>query len=365
MSEKKTKYCIFCGKKPESKTKEHIIPKWLIKLTGDLNREINLGADTKHFRETGELKMRKFSFSSFQFPACDSCNSEFSELEAKTKNIIEKVLSSDYISSLEINILLNWFDKVRVGLWLGSLLLDSEISPINPKFHIKKRIGEKDRCLLVYEMIDDGWKGIQFTGFNAPIFKFNPSCFALRINNFQFFNISFDFLFSKNIGFPYPKIQELLKDSEEIFTEMKTGTDKVNFPLLHTKYLAPSIEIYQPMIPKKMIRREDDVEKDIYENDYVKKNCINFIEGIGSIFYLENKNLVKLDEETEICFTQSRKYNIEQMQKIIAEQVIDEQIYLIKKIPSMKNLSEEQVNFIQEKTKKLINTQLEYRKLIK
>ncbi|QJB40178.1 hypothetical protein HF324_20870 [Chitinophaga oryzae] len=32
------KYCIFCGEQPQSKTKEHIIPKWLIEMTGDPNR---------------------------------------------------------------------------------------------------------------------------------------------------------------------------------------------------------------------------------------------------------------------------------------------------------------------------------------
>lgn len=365
MHEKQIKFCVFCGKKPESKTKEHIIPQWLIKLTGDLNREISLGADTKHFRATGEIKMLKFSFSSFQFPACNSCNNEFSELEVKTKTIVEKVLSNDYLTSLEINTLLDWFDKVRIGLWLGSLLLDLEMAPITPNFHIKKRIAEKDRCLFVYEMKNDGWKGIQFTGFNAPIFKFNPSCFALRINNYQFLNISFDFLFSKNIGFPYPKSQKLLKDSEEIMTVMNEGTQKINFPLLHTKHLTPSIEIYQPIIPKKMMRREDDNEKDIYDNEYVKNNCINFFDGKGSIFFVENKNLIKLDDETEICFSSDKKYEIDKMQKIIAEQVIDQQLYFIKKIPSTEDLTQEQIEFIEEKTEKLLNSQLKFRKLIK
>lgn len=37
------KFCVFCGSKPESKNKEHILPQWLLKLTGDPNREIFLG----------------------------------------------------------------------------------------------------------------------------------------------------------------------------------------------------------------------------------------------------------------------------------------------------------------------------------
>jgi len=29
------KFCIFCGDKPQSKNLEHIIPQWLLKMTGD------------------------------------------------------------------------------------------------------------------------------------------------------------------------------------------------------------------------------------------------------------------------------------------------------------------------------------------
>ena len=37
------KRCIFCGKKPSEKNREHIIPRWLIALTGDPKREWYLG----------------------------------------------------------------------------------------------------------------------------------------------------------------------------------------------------------------------------------------------------------------------------------------------------------------------------------
>lgn len=45
----KEKFCVFCGKKPKNKTKEHILPKWLIKLTGKPNRQINVGLDFSNF----------------------------------------------------------------------------------------------------------------------------------------------------------------------------------------------------------------------------------------------------------------------------------------------------------------------------
>jgi hypothetical protein len=37
------KRCIFCGNPPSAKNKEHVVPKWLIELTGDPKREWYLG----------------------------------------------------------------------------------------------------------------------------------------------------------------------------------------------------------------------------------------------------------------------------------------------------------------------------------
>ncbi|HDR2534145.1 TPA: hypothetical protein QCI12_004383 [Enterobacter roggenkampii] len=39
------KKCIFCGDKPENKNKEHVIPKWLIEMTGDKKRSGYFGFD--------------------------------------------------------------------------------------------------------------------------------------------------------------------------------------------------------------------------------------------------------------------------------------------------------------------------------
>ena len=53
------------------------------------------------------------------FVGADHCNQKYSGFEASTKSIIEKMLVSDALSASDINILLDWLDKVRVGLWLG------------------------------------------------------------------------------------------------------------------------------------------------------------------------------------------------------------------------------------------------------
>ena len=78
------KKCIFCGKEPKNTTKEHIIPQWLIKETGDPNRKALFGINKKNQEHI------IFNFNSFVFPACEECNNEYSQLENKVKSIIIK-----------------------------------------------------------------------------------------------------------------------------------------------------------------------------------------------------------------------------------------------------------------------------------
>jgi len=35
------KHCIFCGECPVDKTKEHVFPEWLIKMTGNSKRKLS------------------------------------------------------------------------------------------------------------------------------------------------------------------------------------------------------------------------------------------------------------------------------------------------------------------------------------
>jgi hypothetical protein len=312
------KFCVFCGKKPDSKNKEHIISQWLIKMTGDPNRQINLGFDTRHYDETGESRIRTFSFKSFQFPACKKCNTEFSELEAVVKRYFERIFQKDYFFNTEIDQLLDWFDKVRVGLWLGSISLDNFVDLVEPKYHIKNRISHRDRCLFIYELEESKETGIQFIGFNSPGFQFIPSCFSLRVNNIYFFNYSFDFLFAKNIGFPYPKSVKYDDDSRYMQIEFAKGLSKIHLPLINQKFLKASNYIYQPIIPTELM--DSDVGN-IYKTDkYIKDNCFDFERGKGDIFYFEN-GIKKIDGETELqLYAGTQNYNLDTFPNQMAKQ---------------------------------------------
>src|SRR5215467_1644940 len=61
------KVCVFCGRPPKGKNKEHVIPKWLIALTGESKRKVYLGRKWAH----PELEKRIYPLNSFTFPACE------------------------------------------------------------------------------------------------------------------------------------------------------------------------------------------------------------------------------------------------------------------------------------------------------
>jgi len=115
----KPKLCVFCGHRAVEKTKEHVIPSWLIEMTGNPNRQIILGSFFSNFIKDKEVQNKQISFNSFTFPACKNCNARFSDLEVRAKPIIEKLINNNPISAFDFDILLDWFDKVRIGLWVG------------------------------------------------------------------------------------------------------------------------------------------------------------------------------------------------------------------------------------------------------
>ena len=84
------KTCVFCGNPPDNKTKEHVVPRWLIELTGDPKRTWNLGV--RYGEEDGAKRERKFAADQFQFPACEACNSIYSDLEGRAKSMLRSRL---------------------------------------------------------------------------------------------------------------------------------------------------------------------------------------------------------------------------------------------------------------------------------
>jgi hypothetical protein len=324
------KICVFCGAKPKEKNTEHIIPKWLIELTGNPKRIAYFGY--RHKR--GEHPQRRtFSFDAFKFPSCASCNQKYSNLEAITKSIIEKILAHDALSASDINIVLDWFDKVRIGIWLGFQYLDNNPAGITPKFYIEKRISVNDRMLDIFRT-DTDKKGLSFIGFDFPSFMFTPSCFSLRINGFWFLNMSYNDLFSRRIGFPYPKESYAMPDQSELGS-YTYGRNRFMVPLLKKWLPIRGTELYQPMF---RYRNTDPVSKELYETRYVRENSMIWEDGIGKVFIQDNRTIHEYPDYPSKEYLPKVTYKFSDLHLKIAIQTLEWQQYIDSLAPSLKKL---------------------------
>lgn len=206
-------FCVFCGADVPSseRTKEHILPMWLLKFTGDPHRRIGLGTDPV----SGEQVVRPAS--SFHFPACDICNATYGrKLERHAKHIIEAISQGRSITVAQAYRLLDWLDKVRIGLWLGYHMLYRERRFV-PKFHIDTRIGKRDRVAIIGVGPSDVEKALLFGGFDNNVFALTQCGIVLRINNIRILSFSFDFAVAKEAGLPFSQSEILRLDRPGFF----------------------------------------------------------------------------------------------------------------------------------------------------
>jgi len=334
------KFCVFCGNKPENKTSEHILPMWLLTLTGDPSRIVNLVLN-----KVGKISERKYSFDSFKFPACQECNAKFSTLESEIKNVFSKLFENEILSLNEIDKLFDWFDKVRIGLWLAFYMLDQNISEIIPNFYINQRISQWDRVLHISKVECDQ-KGLSFVGCDNPSFSFTPSCFGLIVNNLYFLNVSYDFLFSRRIGFPFPVSKKLLSNSNAQSVDIDEGLKRIMKPLIRKKFKYEGIELYQPVFSKFI---QDPKMKTLYDNEYVHKNSLDWGKGKGKIFYYHNNEYLPILENiNEFNWNHLERFNIHHQHAL---EVLDWQIFINDLYPAMDELEKNE----RKRIKKLIS----------
>ncbi|UCE74110.1 MAG: hypothetical protein JSV56_00015 [Methanomassiliicoccales archaeon] len=322
------KICVFCGKPPTSKNKEHVIPQWLMAHTNVMDNNVRLGFD-KH---TGVI--REFVYKAFTFPACELCNSRFAELESIVKPILLKLLSESPLTNIDLHYLLDWFDKVRVGLWLGFYYLDKNIGNITPNFHIQTRITAHDRMLHIVKVENIGQE-LSFRGCDTLSFHFTPSCFSMTINNFCFYNISSPFLFARRIGFPYPSKSYLRKDGLADYS-IEPAREQIVRPLLLKPFAFSGVGIYQPIF-KSLLRKEYSA---YCNNDYVKSNSLSFENGIGNIFIHSNGKVIAYPSDPALDWCPSSYYDRISMNPAISIDTLEQQLHLETLMPSTEKLPE-------------------------
>ena len=241
------KFCLFCGEPPNDKTREHVLPRWLIALTGDESRTATFGFDLS--ADVDEPKPRRFAFSQFHFPACKACNNRFGALERLAKPIVVKLLERMSLTPREASTLLDWLDKVRVGLWLGIHQLDKNVEGIRPRFYVEHRVARKDRMLLLGYSLETQ-KHLSFAGPTLLAFRWLPSAFSLVVNNLFLVNISSDFLLARRLGFPYPQApgQSLGRYMPD-YIALRPGLGRVLRPIFRGALQFDGIAFHQPIFP--------------------------------------------------------------------------------------------------------------------
>jgi hypothetical protein len=274
------RFCIFCGEPPKNKNNEHVLPRWLIEMTGDPKRQVTLGINRSPEKK-GQL--RQYAFDQFTFPACEECNSRYANLEGTIKTVFEKIFAKTALDAQEISTLLDWFDKVRVGIWLGNLLLDKNPFQITPQFHIESRVGQFDRLLLI-ERSSNFESRLNFQGTSSMAFHYTPSAWGLSVNDYHFTNISFSFLLSRRLGFPFPekivKAPIIPETASALALKMATGLHRVSHPVIRRHFPGKGTYIFQPMFGG----FADQSCSDFYNSNYVLNHSLDPNEGIGGIF---------------------------------------------------------------------------------
>lgn len=344
------KFCVFCGNTPEKKNMEHVIPQWLSRYTGRY----------KMYCHQPGVTDKKIPFSELKFPACTACNDYYSDLEGRAKNALIKIMESKPLNAKEINDVLDWFDKVRVGLWLSELTLAHKVDEVAPKFHISQRMGAKDRMLIVERISTDG-KGIAYAGTGYEGFYDAPNAFQLIINDYVFTNASEHRLVAPRLGFP---CMDKLKYSSEDFVlnDVSAGTCKTKHPVVKGFDASPSRTIiYQPMF-----KGLYDIQSDNnpYHCDYVAQYSLDAPAGVGGIFYQRGDNTIKYLEPGQNVTISPRAPSKESHLYALTPKVYELQRHIVNNSYDIKT-ADAQHKKIMEMRQKLIQRYIDFSKAIK
>lgn len=217
---------------------------WLLKATGDPNREIRIGADLL----TGKEWRRPAS--TFEFPACHKCNQRYGKgLEAQAHKIILAIQAGKSISVANSYRLLDWLDKVRVGLWRGFQMLHHE-RDFTPRFAINTRLAHKDRVAIVAVDLADKTRRLTFGGTDNNLFRLSQCGMFLRINNIRILSLSADFLLTRETGLPHGDNPFLIAGMPGmvVTAQCDLGAAWMRRKADHTEYL--SVQLDDPAFPR-------------------------------------------------------------------------------------------------------------------
>jgi hypothetical protein len=190
----------------------------------------------------------------------------------------------------EISSLLDWFDKVRVGLWLADQRLNGNPFGIEPKFHMTRRVRLRDRA-LIFIPFNSTEPRLNWITNETSCFHFSPVAFSLVVNNLVCVNISHHSLCDKRLGFPFLQASAMDKNGN-ICGEVVRGTQRMVHPV-NLWFSDPQYEVlYQPIFGQSMQGEAEDLFR---SSEYVGSHSIDLDQGIGRVFIQSNSSVRYLD----------------------------------------------------------------------
>jgi hypothetical protein len=264
------------------------LPYWLIELTGDPKRRARFGMDWSK----KPPEPREFSFDQFTVPACRICNESFSELEDATRTVIKKILADDALDIDDFSCLLQWLDKVRIGLWLAIYFLDKNILGINPNHYIAERVGGSDRALILFKH-DGRVPRLSFMGTDRASFRLAPIAVGLVINDYLIISVAHVGLCARRLGFPHLTPLRIRDDGKAEGT-INAGLERVMHPIIPHFPHPYGTGIYQPILKN---LDSDGVPPELFGTVYCRSNSLDAEHGVGSIFLQTNGRVRRYSEQ--------------------------------------------------------------------
>ncbi|MEH2624528.1 hypothetical protein V1292_002583 [Bradyrhizobium sp. AZCC 1719] len=228
--------CLFCGEPftGQNHNFEHVIPRWLVREADLSKRTAPIDFPTKQFSA---------AMSRIGGRSCEICNDLSSDLERQASISYAKLRDGDVLTSSDGRSLLDWLDKVRVGLWLWSVDVGKDDWGLIPKFRINERMAHKDRILLAAKYPPGPrMKGLGIWG-ATQFFMWSPSAIGFLINNIALVSVSTDFLVSRHLS--NLSIKHYMYSSGDISAEI----DLADEPGKRLKFFAAPLIIGQVILP--------------------------------------------------------------------------------------------------------------------
>ena len=196
--------CIFCGNDIRDRSQEHVLPRWLIALGGEINRPIAL--------PIGSGERKSLPFGLFTTSTCRICNTMRADLEGRAKAVVLRLLAQKPLFRADLHTLIDWLEKTRLVSWhhCYKSLHGQEPSPTTLKVdgyhHRHDTVVWISRCRQATRHIELFIGGSTFSAF--------PSCMGLFANELCLIHTTLPGLLSDLAHLP--QLPESLPHSERI-----------------------------------------------------------------------------------------------------------------------------------------------------